>query len=189
MEDVCPCSICRDVRPKSYMVPREHTFCLCCILHWTLRKFTCPLCRSVMSAIHFSVQADGSLPCSITLPSEYEAESHQRASLWGTATSQPAPSGSPAHPTEEELPGSSHTAPGDLCAHPTTPIPRETEDDGQLEQKAAAGPSAQDCSHGPTTADQGRERSARGSHCPRKRRARSTRDTSQPYKRLPPRHH
>lgn len=165
------------------MVPREHTFCLCCILHWTLRKFTCPLCRSVRSTIQFSVQADGSLPCSITLPSEYEAESHQRASLWGTATSQPAPSGSPAHPTEEELPGSSHTAPGDLCAHPTTPIPRETEDDGQLEQKAAAGPSAQDCSHGPTTADQGRERSARGSRHPRKKRARSTQGTSQPCKR------
>ena len=182
--------MCHDVRPKSYMVPREHTFCLHCILQWTLRKFTCPLCRSVMSAIHFSVQADGSLPCSITLPSEYEAESHQRASLWEAATSHPALLGSPAHPTEEELPGSSHTAPGDLGAHPTRRTPREMEDlQGQLEQEAAAGPSAQDCSHGPTTTDQGRERSARGSHCPRKRRARSTRDTSQPYKRLPPRHH
>jgi len=120
--------MCHDVRPKSYMVPREHTFCLHCILQWTLRKFTCPLCRSVMSAIHFSVQADGSLLCSITLPSEYEAESHQRASLWDTATSRPALLGSPAHPTEEELPGSSHTAPGDLGAHPTRRTPREMED-------------------------------------------------------------
>ena len=81
--------MCHDVRPKSYMVPREHTFCLHCILQWTLRKFTCPLCRSVMSAIHFSVQADGSLPCVIMLPSEYEAQSHQTAFLQGTATSCP----------------------------------------------------------------------------------------------------
>jgi len=120
--------MCHDVRPKSYMVPREHTFCLHCILQWTLRKFTCPLCRSVMSAIHFSVQADGSLLCSITLPSEYEAESHQRAALGDTATSRPALLGSPAHPTEEELLGSSHTAPGDLGAHPTRRTPREMED-------------------------------------------------------------
>lgn len=97
--------------------------CLCCISQWTS-----PPCRRFMTITHFSVQADGSLPCSITLPSEYEAESHQRASLWEAATSHPALLGSPAHPTEEELPGSSHTAPGDLGAHPTRRTPREMED-------------------------------------------------------------
>lgn len=87
-----------------------------------------------MRALHSSVQADGSLPCVITLPSECKAESHQAFSLQPAATSCPAPSGSPASPTEEELLSTPHTTPGDLNAHPTMPISREIEEpQGELE--------------------------------------------------------
>lgn len=184
------CAICRDATPDTFVVPCEHHFCLRCILQWTLRKFTCPLCRRLMSTINFSVRADGSLPCVITLPSEYEAESHDTASLWDIATPpRPTPPGSPAGHREEELPATSHTAPGDAAAHPTrTPVPGEAEEpQREPEQEAAPGPSAQGRS--PTAAKRGRDRSARGSHRPRKRRARSARGTSQPCKRPPPRHH
>jgi len=80
--------------------------CLCCISQWTS-----PPCRRFMTITHFSVQADGSLPCVIMLPSEYEAQSHQTAFLQGTATSCPVLSSSPAGPTEEKFPRTVHTAP------------------------------------------------------------------------------
>lgn len=185
------CAICRDATPDACVVPCEHRFCLRCILQWTLRKFTCPLCRSLMCTIRFAVRADGSLPCVITLPSEYEAESHDTAALWDVAIPRPAPSGSPAGHAQEELPDASHAAPGDAAARPAgTPGSGDAE---EPRQEAAAGPSAQDSGGdpgtGPGTAERGRDRSARGSRRPSKRRARSARSTSQPRKRPPPRPH
>ncbi|XP_015732649.1 RING finger protein 151-like [Coturnix japonica] len=201
------CAICRDARPDTYVVPCEHHFCLRCILQWTLRKFTCPLCRRLMSTIHFAVRADGSLPCVITLPSEYEAESHDTASLWDVAAPHPAPSGSPTEHGEEELPGTSHTAPRDADAGPSlTPVPGEEHEpqreaaaapsaqacSSSPQREAAAAPSAQACSSSsssPTAAQRGRDGLARRSGRPRKRRARSSWSTSQPRKKPPPRHH
>uniref|UniRef100_A0A669Q363 RING-type domain-containing protein n=1 Tax=Phasianus colchicus TaxID=9054 RepID=A0A669Q363_PHACC len=129
-------------KPDACVVPCEHHFCLRCILQRTLRKFTCPLCRRLTCTIRFSVRADGSLPCVITLPSEYEAESHDAAALWDIAAPHPAPSGSPAGRAHEELPDTSHAAPGDAAARPAgTPGPGDAE---EPRREPAAGPSAQD---------------------------------------------
>jgi len=109
---------CHNGNPDTCLVPCEHTFCLRCIFPWTRRKLTCLLCRRLTSIIQFSLWADGSLLCVITLPLEHEAESHQTASLQGTDTSHPAPSSSPVGPSEEELPGTAYTATGDVDACP-----------------------------------------------------------------------
>ncbi|OXB67525.1 hypothetical protein ASZ78_005746 [Callipepla squamata] len=122
------CAICRELTPDTTVVPCEHRFCLRCILQWTLRRFTCPLCGRLMCTITCAERADGSLPCVITLPSEYEAESRDTDHLWDTATRRPTPSGSPEGGTQQEPPTVSHTAPGDEAAHPTgTPVPAEPE--------------------------------------------------------------
>lgn len=108
------------------MVPCKCMLCLCHILLWTRRKLTSQLSRRLMSVFHFSVEADGSLPCVVILLSEYKAESHQAVSLQSIATSCPVPLQVPLRRNSTAL--LMQLLQVDLNARPTMSIPGEVEE-------------------------------------------------------------
>ncbi|TRZ09955.1 hypothetical protein HGM15179_017153 [Zosterops borbonicus] len=51
------CPICQDSRKDvASALPCHHRFCLGCILRWTHRNPSCPLCRTLVEAVRFSEQ-------------------------------------------------------------------------------------------------------------------------------------
>ncbi|OWK59640.1 hypothetical protein RLOC_00000158 [Lonchura striata] len=69
------CPICCEMpRDMAHALPCCHHFCLGCILRWVRAIHTCPLCRTLISAISFSEQEEDCLQCIIRHPRE--AASH-----------------------------------------------------------------------------------------------------------------
>ncbi|XP_074666394.1 uncharacterized protein LOC141917201 [Strix aluco] len=53
------CPICSDTRDgAAYVTPCLHQFCLGCIVRWTNRKASCPLCRQTVKSIIYSVRSE-----------------------------------------------------------------------------------------------------------------------------------
>ncbi|NXU22135.1 TOPRS ligase, partial [Thalassarche chlororhynchos] len=73
------CPICHDYQEDvAYMSPCLHQFCLGCALRWARQKPNCPLCRSVTTAILFSVWSDNDyLMYDVPGPTEPSAQDHQ----------------------------------------------------------------------------------------------------------------
>ncbi|NXL01906.1 TOPRS ligase, partial [Mesembrinibis cayennensis] len=92
--------------------------------------------------------------------------------------------GSPAGSDEEEEAGTLEAAlRRDPSCPPSVPVPAEQEQPQEESGEAVAGPSAQGCSHSPSTPSQGRDRSPRGPWRPTKRRASGPQDSRRPRKR------
>ena len=73
------CPICCDDKDDiAYVSPCLHQFCLGCALRWVWQKPNCPLCRSGMTAILFSVRSEDDF-LTLRVPSlrEPTAEDHQ----------------------------------------------------------------------------------------------------------------
>ncbi|XP_027579694.1 E3 ubiquitin-protein ligase Topors-like [Pipra filicauda] len=53
------CPICQDTRNDvASALPCRHQFCLGCILRWTRRNPSCPLCRRMIETVRFSEQSE-----------------------------------------------------------------------------------------------------------------------------------
>ncbi|XP_071586962.1 E3 ubiquitin-protein ligase Topors-like [Heliangelus exortis] len=92
---------------------------------------------------------------------------------------------SPAGPDMEEHPSTSEPIRvwGGPSSPPSVPVPVDQEEPQEEPGVAVPGPSAQGCSHSPSTPSQGRDRSPRGPRRPPKRRAPSPQDSPQPRRR------
>ncbi|NXW83591.1 TOPRS ligase, partial [Alopecoenas beccarii] len=113
------------------------------------------------------------------------------SSRGSTPNSSPASSSSSAGFDMEEQPSTSGAAlPGGPGHLPSVPVPVQQEQPQEEPgQAVAAGPSAQGCSHSPSTPGRGRDRSPRGPRRPPKRRNPSPQDSPQPCKRPHRRRH
>ncbi|NXW22113.1 TOPRS ligase, partial [Circaetus pectoralis] len=119
------------------------------------------------------------------------SSSSPTSSRGGTPAPHPASSSSPAGSNREDQPSTSEAA---LCGGPgrpqSVPVPAEQEQPQEEPgQEAAAGPSAQGCSRGPSAPGRGRDRSPGGPRRPAKRRAPGPQDSPRPCKRPPRRRH
>ncbi|XP_027519669.1 E3 ubiquitin-protein ligase Topors-like [Corapipo altera] len=74
------CSICQDTRKDvASALPCRHQFCLGCILRWTRRNPSCPLCRRMIETVRFSEQSEQDyIQLVITSPEE-SPEGHRQA--------------------------------------------------------------------------------------------------------------
>lgn len=59
MEREWICPICHDEKDDiAYTMPCGHQFCLGCIVHWAKMRAECALCRNLIEAVSFSVEAE-----------------------------------------------------------------------------------------------------------------------------------
>ncbi|XP_027526936.1 uncharacterized protein LOC113961083 [Neopelma chrysocephalum] len=74
------CPICQDTRNDvASALPCRHQFCLGCILRWTRRNPSCPLCRRMIETVRFSEQSEQDyIQLVITSPEE-SPEGHSQA--------------------------------------------------------------------------------------------------------------
>ncbi|NXL95640.1 TOPRS ligase, partial [Alectura lathami] len=116
-----------------------------------------------------------------------QEDSPAAASTQGTFATSATPSGRPAGPDLDELPGtSSGTLRRGASELRAAPSPGEQEPSHEKPGLEAAGPAAQGCSSR-STPRQGSKRSSGGTRRCKKRKAGSTQDAPRPCKRTPPR--
>ncbi|NWI59972.1 TOPRS ligase, partial [Calyptomena viridis] len=79
-ETDCTCPICQDTRNDvASALPCRHRFCLGCILRWSSRNPSCPLCRRTIQTVRFSEQDEWDyIQLVITSPEE-STEAHSQA--------------------------------------------------------------------------------------------------------------
>ncbi|NXK41857.1 TOPRS ligase, partial [Piprites chloris] len=74
------CPICQDTQnDRASALPCHHQFCLGCILRWTRRNPSCPLCRRMIETVRFSEQSEWDYIQLVISSPEESLEAHSQA--------------------------------------------------------------------------------------------------------------